>query len=258
MQPNHISFAMPENPIISVAHLSKRFGEVRAVDDISFEVAAGSVTALLGANGAGKTTTIAMLLGLVVPSAGKISIFGIDMLKNRYAALERMNFSSPYVDMPQRLSVTQNLTVYARLYGIHDIAGRLAELAEGLQLREFVNRAYGTLSAGQRTRVMLAKALLNEPDLLLLDEPTASLDPDSADWIRRYLSEYRLRTGAAILLASHNMQEVERLCDHVVMMRRGQITDSGTPARLIEAYGRDSLEEVFLAVAREQPARRAG
>lgn len=252
-QPNHISFVMLENPIISVSNLSKRFGAVRAVDEISFEIAAGSVTALLGANGAGKTTTIAMLLGLVVPSAGKISIFGIDMLKNRYRALARMNFSSPYIDLPQRLSVKQNLAVYARLYGIAAIDERLSTLAKDLQISEFIDRPYGTLSAGQRTRVMLAKALLNEPELLLLDEPTASLDPDSADWIRRYLSDYRKHTGAAILLASHNMQEVERLCDYVLMMEHGRITDTGTPKRLIEAYGRDSLEEVFLAVARRTP-----
>ncbi|HAA92174.1 MAG TPA: ABC transporter [Rhodospirillaceae bacterium] len=244
---------MLENPIISVSNLSKRFGAVRAVDEISFEIAAGSVTALLGANGAGKTTTIAMLLGLVVPSAGKISIFGIDMLKNRYRALARMNFSSPYIDLPQRLSVKQNLAVYARLYGIAAIDERLSTLAKDLQISEFIDRPYGTLSAGQRTRVMLAKALLNEPELLLLDEPTASLDPDSADWIRRYLSDYRKHTGAAILLASHNMQEVERLCDYVLMMEHGRITDTGTPKRLIEAYGRDSLEEVFLAVARRTP-----
>ena len=175
------------------------------------------------------------------------------MLKNRYRALARMNFSSPYIDLPQRLSVKQNLAVYARLYGIAAIDERLSTLAKDLQISEFIDRPYGTLSAGQRTRVMLAKALLNEPELLLLDEPTASLDPDSADWIRRYLSDYRKHTGAAILLASHNMQEVERLCDYVLMMEHGRITDTGTPKRLIEAYGRDSLEEVFLAVARRTP-----
>ena len=244
---------MAEKIIISVLKLSKKFGDVCAVDNISFDVKRNSVIALLGANGAGKTTTIAMLLGLVVPSSGKISIFGIDILKSRYSALSRMNFSSPYVDLPQRLSVYQNLKVYAQLYGISNEKERLSVLADDLQLNDLLHRKYGTLSAGQRTRVMLAKSLLNNPELLLLDEPTASLDPDSADWIRHYLSDYRERTGASIMLATHNMQEVERLCDQVLMMQGGRITDAGTPSELVEAYGRDSLEEVFLAVARKAP-----
>ena len=244
---------MAEKIIISVLKLSKKFGDVCAVDNISFDVKKNSVIALLGANGAGKTTTIAMLLGLVVPSSGKISIFGIDILKSRYSALSRMNFSSPYVDLPQRLSVYQNLKVYAQLYGISNEKERLSVLADDLQLNDLLHRKYGTLSAGQRTRVMLAKSLLNNPELLLLDEPTASLDPDSADWIRHYLSDYRERTGASIMLATHNMQEVERLCDQVLMMQGGRITDAGTPSELVEAYGRDSLEEVFLTVARKAP-----
>lgn len=244
---------MAEKIIISVSKLSKKFGDVRAVDNISFDVKKNSIIALLGANGAGKTTTIAMLLGLVVPSSGEISIFGIDILKSRYSALSRMNFSSPYVDLPQRLSVYQNLKVYAQLYGISNEKERLSVLADDLQLNDLLHRKYRTLSAGQRTRVMLAKSLLNNPELLLLDEPTASLDPDSADWIRHYLCDYRKRTGASIMLATHNMQEVERLCDHVLMMQGGRITDAGTPSELIEAYGRDSLEEVFLAVARKAP-----
>ena len=244
---------MAEKIIISVSKLSKKFGDVRAVDNISFDVKKNSIIALLGANGAGKTTTIAMLLGLVVPSSGEISIFGIDILKSRYSALSRMNFSSPYVDLPQRLSVYQNLKVYAQLYGISNEKERLSVLADDLQLNDLLHRKYKTLSAGQRTRVMLAKSLLNNPELLLLDEPTASLDPDSADWIRHYLCDYRKRTGASIMLATHNMQEVERLCDHVLMMQGGRITDAGTPSELIEAYGRDSLEEVFLAVARKAP-----
>ena len=244
---------MAEKIIISVLNLSKKFGDVRAVDNISFDVKKNSIIALLGANGAGKTTTIAMLLGLVVPSSGEISIFGIDILKSRYSALSRMNFSSPYVDLPQRLSVYQNLKVYAQLYGISNEKERLSVLADDLQLNDLLHRKYRTLSAGQRTRVMLAKSLLNNPELLLLDEPTASLDPDSADWIRHYLCDYRKRTGASIMLATHNMQEVERLCDQVLMMQGGRITDAGTPSELIKAYGRDSLEEVFLAVARKAP-----
>lgn len=243
---------MPQgNPIISVSGLSKKFGTVHAIDDINFTVGAGSITGLLGANGAGKTTTIAMLLGLVIPTSGKIEIFGIDMLKNRHAALARMNFSSPYIDLPQRLTVTQNLTVYAKLYGLSNIPARLDLLAEELQLSNFINRPHRTLSSGQKTRVMLAKALLNEPELLLLDEPTASLDPDTGDWIRQYLADYQRRTNAAILLASHNMLEVERLCDHILMLRDGKIITQGTPAKLIEAYGSETLEEVFLSVARQ-------
>tara|TARA_B100001093_G_scaffold513750_1_gene586308 strand:+ start:1246 stop:1995 length:750 start_codon:yes stop_codon:yes gene_type:complete len=244
---------MADKLIISVSELSKKFGDVRAVDNISFDVKENSVIALLGANGAGKTTTIAMLLGLLVPSSGKISIFGIDMLKNRYSALSRINFSSPYVDLPQRLSVYQNLKVYSQLYGISNEKERISVLADDLRLNDLLHRKYGTLSAGQRTRVMLAKSLLNNPELLLLDEPTASLDPDSADWIRHYLCNYREQTGAAIMLATHNMQEVERLCNQVLMMQGGRITDAGTPSELIEAHGRDSLEEVFLAVARKAP-----
>jgi ABC-2 type transport system ATP-binding protein len=239
-----------ETPIISVKNLSKHFGAVHAVDGLSFTVEAGTATGLLGANGAGKTTTITMLLGLVIPTSGEINIFGINTLQNRHAALARMNFSSPYIDLPQRLTVAQNLTVYAKLYGLSQISVRLEQLANDLHLTAFINRAYGTLSAGQKTRVMLAKAFLNEPELLLLDEPTASLDPDTADWIRKYLADYQHRTHAAIVLASHNMQEVERLCDHVLMMHDGKITNRGTPKGLIETYGRESLEEVFLTVAR--------
>ena len=239
------------NPIISVAGLSKKFGTVCAVDNINFTVNAGSITGLLGGNGAGKSTTIAMLLGLIIPTCGKVEIFGVDMLKTRHAALAHMNFSSPYIDLPQRLTGTQNLTVYARLYGLSNISDRLAQLSEELHLSAFINRPYRTLSSGQKTRVMLAKSLLNEPKLLLLDEPTASLDPDTADWIRRYLANYQRRTNAAILLASHNMPEVEQLCDQVLMLQGGNIITRGTPAELIKTHGAGTLEEVFLAVARQ-------
>jgi len=236
--------------VIRVDGLSKRFGDVLAVDAIDFTVRAGAVTGLLGGNGAGKTTTIGMLLGLVLPTAGRIEVLGRDMLRDRFNVLQRANFSSPYVDLPHRLTVRQNLTVYARLYGLRRPADRVQALARDLDFEGLLKRRTGTLSAGQKTRVALAKALINAPDILLLDEPTASLDPDTADWVRRYLSRYQQETGAAILLSSHNMQEVERMCDDVLMMRRGRIIDRGTPAALLAAYGRQTMEEVFLDIAR--------
>ena len=243
-----------ETPVIQVENLSKRFGNIVAVDNVTFSVAARSTTALLGGNGAGKTTTISMILGLLLPSSGSVRVFGEDMLRNRYRALARMSFSSPYIDLPQRLTVRQNLSVYAMLYGLSRIRERLAALAADLDLGELMDRQYRTLSAGQRTRVMLAKSLLNEPELLLLDEPTASLDPDTADWIRGYLEAYQRRTNAAILMASHNMAEVERMCSQVMMLRNGRIEDEGAPADLIARYGRQTLEQVFLDIARNRDA----
>jgi ABC-2 type transport system ATP-binding protein len=237
-------------PIILVEHLSKRFKSTVAVDGVGFAVERGATTALLGGNGAGKTTTLSMLLGLLLPSAGRIRVLGEDMLRHRHRVLPRMNFSSPYVDLPHRLTVRENLTVFGRLYGLRDVAGRIRAVSRDLQLDEHLDRQTGSLSAGQKTRVALAKALLNEPELLLLDEPTASLDPDTGDWVRRYLEDYRARTGATILLASHNMGEVERLCSDVLMMRRGRIVDRGSPQALIDRHGRRNLEEVFLAIAR--------
>ena len=242
---------MPE-PVVSIVGVSKRFESVIAVDDLSFDILAGSITALLGGNSAGKTTTLSMLLGLLLPSAGRISIFGEDMLRHRYRVLARMNFSSPYVDLPRRLSVRENLLVYARLYGLRDPARRIAELVDELQLGEMLKRPYGELSAGQKTRVVIAKSLLNEPSLLLLDEPTASLDPDTADYVRGLLERYKIRTGATIVLASHNMSEVERLCDDVLMLRAGRLVDRGTPAALLKRYGRKNMEEVFIDIARER------
>lgn len=242
-------------PAIAVERLGKRFGAVLAVDDINFEVARGRTCALLGGNGAGKTTTIAMLLGLLLPSSGRIRILGEDLLQHRYRVLPRMNFSSPYVDLPQRLTVAENLTVYARLYGVRDPRRRLEELGELLDIAQFFKRPHRSLSAGQKTRVALAKALLNTPDVLLLDEPTASLDPDNADRIRSVLAEYQRQHRACVLLASHNMHEVERLCDQVIMLRAGKIVDTGTPQALIERHGRRNMEEVFLAIARNtEPA----
>jgi ABC-2 type transport system ATP-binding protein len=238
------------HPVIEVSALTKRFGATLAVDGIDFTVPAGATAALLGGNGAGKTTTLSMLLGLLLPTAGRIRIFGEDILRHRYRVLPRMNFSSPYVDLPHRLTVRQNLTVYGRLYGLSELDARIETLARDLQIAEFLATQTGKLSAGQKTRVALAKALLNAPELLLLDEPTASLDPDTGDWVRGYLERYRERSGATILLASHNMAEVERLCSDVMMMRQGRIVDRGSPRQLIERYGRETLEEVFLHIAR--------
>lgn len=243
--------APPQNTAaISVDGLRKSYGDVRAVGPIGFSIENGSITGLLGGNGAGKTTTIAMILGLVLPSDGKITVLGHDMLRDRHRVLHRMNFESPYVDMPMRLTVRQNLKVFAGLYGVADIAERIGALAESLDLTSLLDRPSGKLSAGQKTRVSLAKALINSPEVLLLDEPTASLDPDTADWIRGHLDRYRRQRGATILLASHNMPEVERLCDDVIMMKAGDIVDRGAPGELIQRYGRSNLEDVFLDVAR--------
>lgn len=240
----------PPAPAIEVKDLVKDYGPVRAVDGLSFAVAPGSTTALLGGNGAGKSTTIGMIMGLVLPTAGTVSVLGTDMVRRRHDVLHRMNFESPYVDMPHRLTMRQNLTVFGLLYGVRDLAGRIAALAADLELTALLDRPSGKLSAGQKTRVALAKALINEPEVMLLDEPTASLDPDTADWIRSHLERYRDRRGAAILLASHNMGEVERLCDRVIMLKQGRIEDDAAPAELVRRYGRTSLEEVFLDVAR--------
>ncbi len=241
---------MAEAPSIDVRHLKKVYGEIVAVDDLTFSVPPGAVLGLLGGNGAGKTTTIAMLLGLLEPTAGEIQVLGIDMRRRRYAALPRMNFSSPYVDLPHRLTVRQNLAFYGRLYGVKNLERRIDEIADHMQVRPFLDRQAGRLSAGQKTRVALAKALINTPAVLLLDEPTASLDPDTADWVRSYLKEYQRQTRATIMLASHNMGEVERLCDDVILMQTGRVFDRGSPEELIRRFGREDMEEVFLDMAR--------
>ena len=235
---------------IAVDALVKRYKSATAVDGISFRLAPGSVTGLLGGNGAGKTTTIAMIMGLVLPSSGRIQVLGYPMPEQSAEVLGRMNFESPYVDMPMRLTVRQNLSVFAQLYGVADIDARIGELAADLDLTEFLDRPNGKLSAGQKTRVSLAKSLLNKPEVLLLDEPTASLDPDTADWVRSRLEAYRRDNRATVLLASHNMNEVERLCERVIIMKKGRIEDDDTPDRLLDRYGRETLEEVFLDVAR--------
>jgi ABC-2 type transport system ATP-binding protein len=240
---------MPE-PAIEVADLRKSFRATVAVDGVSFAVEPGSVVGVLGGNGAGKTTTIAMIMGLTLPTSGTVRVLGADMTRDRHRVLHRMNFESPYVDLPGRLTVRQNLSVFARLYGVAERKGRIAELADALDLTGILDRPTGRLSAGQKTRVALAKSLVNRPEVLLLDEPTASLDPDTADWIRRHLETYRRERGATILIASHNMAEVERLCDRVIMMKEGRIVDDATPSDLLARYGRSNLEEVFLDVAR--------
>ena len=235
---------------IAVAHLVKLYKTTRAVDDVSFRIARGSITGLLGGNGAGKTTTIAMIMGLVLPTSGRIQVLGASMPERSADVLGRMNFESPYVDMPMRLTVRQNLSIFGRLYAVKNLPERIAQLAADLDLDEFLDRANGKLSAGQKTRVALAKALINQPELLLLDEPTASLDPDTADWVRQHLTTYRKTHGATILLASLNLLEVERLCDRVIIMKRGRIEDDDSPDKIMARYNRATLEEVFLDVAR--------
>ena len=237
-------------PAVAVDQLVKIYKTTRAVDGISFALERGSITGLLGGNGAGKTTTIAMILGLVLPTSVNIEVLGAQMPRQRYRVLHRMNFESPYMDLPHRLTVRQNLNVFGRLYAVKDLPDRIASLAGQLELTELLDRPVGKLSAGQKTRVALAKALINAPELLLLDEPTASLDPDTADWVRTRLEDFRKQYGATLLLASHNMVEVERLCERVIMMKAGRIEDDDTPARLLVRYGRDTLEQVFLDVAR--------
>jgi ABC-2 type transport system ATP-binding protein len=246
---------MHDSPALLVEDLTKRYegAATPAVDRLSFALPRGATWGLLGGNGAGKTTTIAMLLGILVPTSGQVRALGHDMAgEDRYAALARMNFSSPYVALPQRISVAENLRVYAHLYDVPHTERRIAELAEQLHLADLLDRPAGDLSAGQKTRVALAKALINRPELLLLDEPTASLDPDTGDWVRSWLERYRAESGAAILLASHNMGEVERLCDHVLMLKQGRIVDQGSPAALLAKYGREDMEQVFLDIARDR------
>ena len=238
--------------IVDVRNLSKRFGDVVAVDRICFDLARGSTVGLLGGNGAGKTTTLGMLLGLLLPSSGEIRIFGEDMVRHRYRVLPLINFSSPYVDLPHRLTVRENLLVYGHLYGVSQIKSRINQLASDFDLTGFLDRPAGKLSSGQKTRASLAKALLNKPRLLLLDEPTVSMDPDTADVIRGYLEDYQRETGATILLASHNMSEVERLCSDVLVLRAGRIVERGTPSDLIARFGRQTLEQVFLDISRDR------
>ena len=237
---------------VEVNSLAKYFGNVAAIENVSFKIKSGSITALLGGNGAGKTTTISILMGLLTPSKGTVYILGENMVEDRYRILPDINFSSPYVDLPHRLTVKENLKVYAELYSIISPNERIRELAERFDIEPLLEQKTGQLSAGQKTRVALAKALINNPKLLFLDEPTASLDPDTADWVRTYLQQYAADKNATILLASHHMGEVERLCDTVLMMRDGGIVDRGSPKELLKKYGRTNLEDVFLDIARNR------
>ncbi|MFI5011351.1 MAG: ABC transporter ATP-binding protein [Hyphomicrobiales bacterium] len=245
-------FASDVAPAIVVENLSKKYGSDFAVEDVSFSVPRGATVGLLGGNGAGKTTTIAMIMGLVIPTSGRACVLGQDMATARHKVLGRMNFESPYVAMPAKLTVRENLNVFGRLYGVRNLKARIAELVEEFDLGDVLDRATGQLSAGQKTRAALAKALLNDPEVLVLDEPTASLDPDRAGWVRGCLQAYQRRRNAAILLSSHNMQEVEELCDFVVIMSYGSIVESGAPQELISRYECEGLDEVFAVIAREE------
>ena len=238
---------------LEVKNLSKKFRNLNAVNNISFVIEKNKTLGLLGPNGCGKTTSIGMMLGLITPTGGQILIDNQNFnSSNRIKMLSAINFASPYIELPKKLTVIQNLEVYARLYGVKDIRERINELTEELDLKNFLNKKTGELSSGQKNRVSLAKSLINKPKLLFLDEPTASLDPDVGDFIRKYLQNYKTKNELTILLASHNMKEVEKLCDSVVMMKQGSIVDKGTCRELIEKHGRNNLEETFLKIARSK------
>ena len=237
--------------IIEINNLSKKFNNIVAVKNINFKINKGKIIGLLGPNGCGKSTTIGMMLGLIKPSSGTVIINGQNIENNRTNILEKMNFISPYIELPKKLTVEENLKVYGRLYGIKNLKNKVFDLMEKLNLTEFRTRKTGELSSGQKNRVSLAKALINNPEILLLDEPTASLDPDVGDYIRSFIEDYASNNGATILLASHNMNEVERLCYEVMMMKNGEIIDKGKCDDLIDKHGRKNLEEVFLKIARE-------
>ena len=244
----------PAPTLLAVEGLVKRFGDFTAVDGISFEVRRGEILGLLGPNGAGKTTTIQMLLALVTPTAGRITAFGLDLATRREDVLQRVNFSSTYVNLPYSLTARENLMVFARLYGVRPAAARVAEVIEALGLTPFADKETKTLSSGQLTRLHLAKALLNKPELLFLDEPTASLDPDTADRVRAHLLEVRRRDGVAMVYTSHNMREMEAMCDRILFLQRGRIKYAGTPDELVKQVGVEDLEALFLQVARGDDA----
>ena len=237
--------------VIIVNSLTKKFNNITAVKNISFKIKKGTIIGLLGPNGCGKSTTIGMMLGLIKPSSGTVIINNQNIENNRTNLLEKMNFISPYVELPKKLTVEENLKVYGRLYGVKNLKDKIDDLMEKLNLVDFKSRKTGELSSGQKNRVSLAKALINDPEILFLDEPTASLDPDVGDYIRGFIENYASNQGATILLASHNMNEVERLCHEVMMMKNGKIVDKGTCNYLISKHGRKNLEEVFLKIVRE-------
>ena len=238
---------------LEIKNLVKKFNSTVAVDNISFKIEKNKTLGLLGPNGCGKTTSIGMMLGLITPSSGKIFIDEINLEpRNRIRLLSLMNFASPYIELPKKLTVKQNLEIYARLYGVKKISDRISEMTEDLNLADFLNKKTGELSSGQKNRVSLAKSLINKPKLLFLDEPTASLDPDVGDFVREYLEKYKKKNELTMLLASHNMREVERLCNSVVMMKQGNIVDKGTCNELINRHGRINLEETFLKIARSK------
>ena len=235
---------------LEIIDLSKTYDSKEAVRNVSFKVNENEIIGILGPNGCGKTTTIGMILGLLKPTGGKVLVNGSEIEKQRVDLLNELNFISPYVELPKKLTVKQNLEIYGRLYGIEELESRINEISSDLDIKNFFTRKTGELSSGQKNRVSLAKSLINKPEILLLDEPTASLDPDIGDFIRSYIQEYKLKNKVTILLASHNMNEVERLCNSIIMMRSGKIIDSGTCKELIKKHGRNNLEETFLKLAR--------
>ena len=238
---------------LEVKNISKKFNNVLAVNDISFTIEKNSTLGLLGPNGCGKTTSIGMMLGLISPTSGKILIDNKEFnTKNRIELLSLINFASPYIELPKKLTVFENLNVYARLYGVKNVIQRIDEMVENLNLKDFIHKKNGELSSGQKNRVSLAKSLINKPKLLFLDEPTASLDPDVGDYVRTFLENYKSQNELTVLLASHNMTEVERLCDNVIMMKKGKIIDRGSCKDLIEKHGRKNLEDTFLKLARNK------
>ena len=235
---------------LEVIELSKTYNKKEAVKNISFKIDKNEIIGILGPNGCGKTTTIGMILGLLKPSKGKVLINGISIESNRVELLNNLNFISPYIELPKKLSVRQNLEVYGRLYDVKNLKSKIEELTEKLRLNEIINKITGELSSGQKNRVSLAKSIINNPQVLLLDEPTASLDPETGDFVRSFLEDYQKENEASILLASHNMTEVERLCSTVLMMKNGIVIDQDSPNELVIKHGRKNLEEVFLKLTR--------